>query len=76
MVTLATSKKVMDSARIMHLRMTLGPEMHFCFIEVLNEYMNERVYTYYVRYNLHFGAPEFDSPYRKVFFSLRLQYYR
>jgi hypothetical protein len=54
----------MDNTRIVHLRMTLGADMHFGFIDALNECMNERMNIYYVRYNLHVGVPQFDSPYR------------
>lgn len=59
-----------------HLRMSLFADMHFSFIEAPNRYMNERMNTYYVRYNVRVGIPEFDSLYRNVFFSLKLQYSR
>jgi hypothetical protein len=63
---LAASIKVMGNTRTVPLRMTLGADMHFSFIEALNECMNERMNTYYVLYNVHVGMPGFYSPYRNV----------
>lgn len=67
----------MHNTRIVPLRITLGADMHFSFIEALNRCMTERMNTYYASYGLHVGVPEFDSSQRNVFFfSLRLQYSR